>query len=284
MHVCSGRTVTALAKKASASVQVEYAGGLVRVFAFRFRLSSTATVATMFILAGAHYSGLRTESVSKKWAPTDLAAASLRQHHRDIRPPRQGGGGPCHRHEPFQEGVEGLDCRPPSGGAGVGMGLLAPPAKPADRGLAMKRIHGYYAGTSAVVNKTGMFDPAKAPAVAVGRSNGGKTTVANKTGMFDPARIQAAKNRRASADPRHCHRVLIVDKQGTVVHFVDVIGATAYQSKSTAAKQADWGARPGLLARIPRAGAGQLRAAPPTITLCLPFVTPYMIFDAFTRV
>ena len=29
---------------------------------------STATVATMFILAGAHYSGLRTESVSKKWA------------------------------------------------------------------------------------------------------------------------------------------------------------------------------------------------------------------------
>ena len=45
------------------------------------------------------------------------------------------------------------------------------------------------------------------------------------------------------ADPRHCHRVLIVDKQGTVVHFVDVIGATAYQSKSTAAKQVRLGAQ-----------------------------------------
>ena len=52
----------------STHFQVEYASGLVRVFAIRFRLFSTATVATMFILAGAHYSGLRTESVSKKWA------------------------------------------------------------------------------------------------------------------------------------------------------------------------------------------------------------------------
>ena len=39
------------------------------------------------------------------------------------------------------------------------------------------------------------------------------------------------------ADPRHCHRVLIVDKQGTVVHFVDFTGVTAYQSKQTAVKQ-----------------------------------------------
>ncbi|PSC68097.1 CRT (chloroquine-resistance transporter)-like transporter [Micractinium conductrix] len=96
-------------------------------------------------------------------------------------------------------------------------------------------------GQVTVANKRGLFDPAKASAVVVGRSNGGKTAgtsaVANKTGVFDPARIQAAKNCRASADPRHCHRVLIVDKHGTVVHCVDLIGATAYQSKSSASKQ-----------------------------------------------
>ena len=39
------------------------------------------------------------------------------------------------------------------------------------------------------------------------------------------------------ADPRHCHRVLIVDKQETVVHFVDLTGATTYKSQQTAVKQ-----------------------------------------------
>ena len=44
------------------------------------------------------------------------------------------------------------------------------------------------------------------------------------------------------ADPRHCHRVLIVDKHGTVIHFVDFISATAYQSTSSAARQVRLGA------------------------------------------
>ncbi|PSC67081.1 Alpha-L-arabinofuranosidase 1, partial [Micractinium conductrix] len=39
-----------------------------------------------------------------------------------------------------------------------------------------------------VTNTTGLFDPAKASTVAVGRSNGGKTTVTNTTGLFDPAK------------------------------------------------------------------------------------------------
>ncbi|PSC68556.1 MCM10-like protein [Micractinium conductrix] len=201
----------------------------------------------MFILAGAHYSGLRTESVSKKWAPTDLAAASLRNITVTSAHLAKVVAGPVTAKNPSKKEYK-------------------------DWGLAMKRIHGYYAvvnktglfdpakaptvavgrsngGKTTVVNKTGLFDPAKAPTVAVGRSNGGKTTVVNKTGLFDPAKAPTvavgrsnggkttAKNRRASADPRHCHRVLIVDKQGTVVHFVDFTGVTAYQSKQTAVKQ-----------------------------------------------
>ncbi|PSC72590.1 hypothetical protein C2E20_4181 [Micractinium conductrix] len=193
----------------------------------------------MFILAGAHYSGLRTEPVSKKWAPTDLAAASLRNITVTATHLAKVVAAPVTAKNPSKKEYKDWIADLPAAVRAWAdqKGILAPPAKLADRGLAMKRIHGYYT----VANKTGAFDRAKASAVAVGRSIGGKTAgtsaVANKTGMFNPARIQAAKNCRASADPRHCHRVLIVDKQGTVVHFVDVIGAGSYQSKSAAAKQ-----------------------------------------------
>ncbi|PSC72188.1 fibrinogen alpha-1 [Micractinium conductrix] len=206
MHVCSGRTVAALAKKASASVQVKYAGGLVRVFAIRFRLL-TATVATMFILAGAHYSGLREESVSMKWAPTDLAAASLRNITVTSAHLAQVVAAPVTAKNPSKKEYKDWIASLPAAVRAWAeqKGLLAPPAKPADRGLAVKRIRGYWNA----INETGLFDPANTAAVAAGRSDGGRATVINKTGLFDPANAAAV-----AANGSEGGRATVINKKG----------------------------------------------------------------------